>query len=628
MAIFEKSQQATIYVDRTYPLKATIENTQIIQGHTEYIIKVQNGWSSHSSTWQVLKRYNDFVHLNNEFKSHHVKLNLPPKKYIGNLSQKFVAERQVALQEYLNSILSDRILSLSAPIRKFLDIPNTNNNIHHFEDTALQHISMVLRSEQNYELGQPLPNLGWRPTKQYYRVAKSRNSASPEEFLVSWVQYGGDRVVPDKHMGHVIQMLLSVQHPYIAPIDVIHSTDIGCVKVQRLATRGSLRDLICSCTAPTKESYLSKYYPSSNVKRASLGREKIIGICLQILHGLKFLHGKGLYHGHLHTGNILVTSNTSIQLSELENLHLGVSPLLRPCLIQARSLCTSMESIDVYCFGVILYELCTGCPLQSVTCDLVSDAIDVEIRALLESILSSKALQSGLPSLQDILSLPLFQGYVPDTNNNLNQTKPRVKISTQMKKYLPVLYETVLNRLAVDHRHVRHEKRLQRMESLLGADSDLSQYVMERTPSLNKIERTPSLNKIDRPSLERNFSDGSTLEGRLSLNGRPSLERRLSMNDRPGLDRCVGSGRAPVRAPTSLRFATPDESGSDSVTPSSGKQSSHSLSSPTPPPPPFLPTSPPSLPTSLPPPSPGRGALLSSIQNFNRSQLKKRGAPR
>ncbi|XP_026683436.1 PX domain-containing protein kinase-like protein [Diaphorina citri] len=305
---------------------------------------------------------------------------------------------------------------------------------------------------------------------------------------------------------------------------------------------------------------------------------------------------------HLHTGNILVTSNTSIQLSELENLHLGVSPLLRPCLIQARSLYTSMESIDVYCFGVILYELCTGCPLQSVTCDLVSDEIDVDIRALLESILSSKALQSGLPSLQDILSLPLFQGYVPDTNNNLNQTKPRVKMSTQMKKYLPVLYETVLNRLAVDHRHakprvkisnqmkkylplmyetvlnrlavdhrhVRHEKRLQRMESLLGADSDLSQYVMERTPSLNKIERTPSLNKIDRPSLERNFSDGSTLEGRLSLNGRPSLERRLSMNDRPGLDRCVGSGRAPVRAPTSLRFATPDESGSDSVTPSSG----------------------------------------------------------
>ncbi|XP_026685814.1 PX domain-containing protein kinase-like protein [Diaphorina citri] len=568
MAIFEKSQQATIYVDRTYPLKATIENTQIIQGHTEYIIKVQNGWSSHSSILTLTTT----PLLNNEFKSHHVKLNLPPKKYIGNLSQKFVAERQVALQEYLNSILSDRILSLSAPIRKFLDIPNTSNNIHHFEDTALQHISMVLRSEQNYELGQPLPNLGWRPTKQYYRVAKSRNSASPEEFLVSWVQYGGDRVVPDKHMSHVIQMLLSVQHPYIAPIDVIHSTDIGCVKVQRLATRGSLRDLICSCTAPTKESYLSKYYPSSNVKRASLGREKIIGICLQILHGLRFLHGKGLYHGHLHTGNILVTSNTSIQVSELENLHLGVSPLLRPCLIQARSLCTSMESIDVYCFGVILYELCTGCPLQSVTCDLVSDAIDVDIRALLESILSSKALQSGLPSLQDILSLPLFQGYVPDTNNNLNQTKPRVKMSNQMKKYLPVLYETVLNRLAVDHRHVRHEKRLQRMESLLGADSDLSQYVMERTPSLNKIERTPSLNKIDRPSLERNFSDGSTLEGRLSLNGRPSLERRLSMNDRPGLDRSVGSGRAPVRAPTSLRLATPDESGSDSVTPSSGKQ--------------------------------------------------------
>uniref|UniRef100_A0A8D8WPN4 PX domain-containing protein kinase-like protein n=1 Tax=Cacopsylla melanoneura TaxID=428564 RepID=A0A8D8WPN4_9HEMI len=163
MAIFEKSQQAKTYVDPTYPMKASIENTQIVQGHTEYIIKVQNGWIKHGTIWNVYKRYNDFVQLNKEFKRQHVILTLPPKKYIGNLNQKFVTERQAALQIYLNSILSHHTLSMSAPIRKFLDIPNSVDSIKHFEDSALQHISMVLRSENQYSLGELVPSISRVP---------------------------------------------------------------------------------------------------------------------------------------------------------------------------------------------------------------------------------------------------------------------------------------------------------------------------------------------------------------------------------------------------------------------------------------------------------------------------------
>lgn len=65
----------------------------------EYVIEVtRTGVQDY--TWKIFKRYSDFVKLQNMlFKmSSKINLDLPPKKYIGNMDRKLVMQRQNALQ--------------------------------------------------------------------------------------------------------------------------------------------------------------------------------------------------------------------------------------------------------------------------------------------------------------------------------------------------------------------------------------------------------------------------------------------------------------------------------------------------------------------------------------------------
>lgn len=56
------------------------------------------------STWKIFKRYSDFVKLQNMLYklSSKIDLDLPPKKYIGNMDRKLVVQRQNALQVIYN----------------------------------------------------------------------------------------------------------------------------------------------------------------------------------------------------------------------------------------------------------------------------------------------------------------------------------------------------------------------------------------------------------------------------------------------------------------------------------------------------------------------------------------------
>uniref|UniRef100_A0A8D8MC35 PX domain-containing protein kinase-like protein n=1 Tax=Cacopsylla melanoneura TaxID=428564 RepID=A0A8D8MC35_9HEMI len=387
-------------------------------------------------------------------------------------------------------------------------------------------------------------------------------------------------------MSCVVQMLTSLQHPCIAPILLFHSTDLGCVKVQSLAARGSLRDVL----------HASKQQSSDAC--ALLSRESIVNISLQILRGLQFLHSKGLCHGHLHTGNILISPSGNIQLSDVDNYPLGLSSFYRPHFIHHRAVCSTLETIDVFCFGLVLWELCkrgsnndiscsknrshscdATCTDPSSYCDILPsvlpDYLDLDLRALLESILSPRALQSSLPSVQVLLNQALFQGYVlPDYNNNNNSNRTSIKLSSSMKKYLSHMREKTLTRLAVDHKQFRHEKRLYRMESMIRADSDVSQYVIERSPSLcntRTSEPTP-------PGL----GHASPAE---------HTPTSLSFSSQPSTPSGGVSERTPLNQPSPM-------SESEHTPQSSSSAHSDSVSQ------------------SLPPVGMNRGALLSSIQCF------------
>lgn len=65
----------------------------------EYVIEVtRTGVQDY--TWKIFKRYSDFVKLQNMLykMSSKINLDLPPKKYIGNMDRKLVMQRQNALQ--------------------------------------------------------------------------------------------------------------------------------------------------------------------------------------------------------------------------------------------------------------------------------------------------------------------------------------------------------------------------------------------------------------------------------------------------------------------------------------------------------------------------------------------------
>lgn len=70
----------------------------------EYVIEVTR-MGAQDCTWKIFKRYSDFVKLQNMLNklSSKIDLDLPPKKYLGNMDRKLVIQRQNALQVIYNT---------------------------------------------------------------------------------------------------------------------------------------------------------------------------------------------------------------------------------------------------------------------------------------------------------------------------------------------------------------------------------------------------------------------------------------------------------------------------------------------------------------------------------------------
>lgn len=69
----------------------------------------------------------------------------------------------------------------------------------------------------------------------------------------------------------------------------------------------------------------------------------------------------------MHAGNIIV-ENGIVKLLDIENGVLGVPSYYRPFFMQFRKIST-LEAVDVYCFGHLLYEMLYGHQLQQPVCD-------------------------------------------------------------------------------------------------------------------------------------------------------------------------------------------------------------------------------------------------------------------
>lgn len=93
---------------------------------TIFKLRIENSISH--TCWLVLRRYTDFVRLNNKLRTHfpHCPLVLPRKKWFGdNFSSGFIDNRIQGLQTFINTILADEAMRTCPAVREFfcLDEP-------------------------------------------------------------------------------------------------------------------------------------------------------------------------------------------------------------------------------------------------------------------------------------------------------------------------------------------------------------------------------------------------------------------------------------------------------------------------------------------------------------------------
>uniref|UniRef100_A0A3P8NW91 PX domain containing serine/threonine kinase n=1 Tax=Astatotilapia calliptera TaxID=8154 RepID=A0A3P8NW91_ASTCA len=436
MSFLEKPAPGSLLLDDTVPLTAMIEASQNLQSHTEYIIRVQRGVSLDNSWQPVDKNMNPF--LCPPLQVCGITLPLPPKKLIGNMDREFIAERQRGLQTYLDTITQHPLLCSSLPVKKFLD---PNNYSANYTEIALQQVSMFFRSDPKWEVLEPLRDMGWRIRKKYFLVKNKEQTK--ERYLLSWVSKTERIPTP-----------LPRQIPYLCPLLFSSTSESSALLIRPFSEKGSLRDHICK--VKPRESYLKKYCNPKKSQGLELPHIKLYG--RQILEGLKLLHDAGIFFGHLHTSNVLVDDGVC-RLMDVENGMLGVPSALRPAFTQFRKINTT-ESIDVFCFGHLLYEMTYGRPPDSVPIEQYPPAPSTAVGSVLQSILSTEACKSGMPTVSALMQTPLFSDVQLQRSEKL-----QIKVPGRLKEALKAAKESLEKRLLEEQRLLHQHRRLTRAQS-------------------------------------------------------------------------------------------------------------------------------------------------------------------
>ncbi|NWI30219.1 PXK protein, partial [Sula dactylatra] len=290
---------------------------------------------------------------------------------------------------------------------------------------------------------------------------------------------------------------------------------------------------------------------------------------------LKFLHEKGFPYGHLHSANVMLDGDTC-KLLDLENSLLGLPSFYRSYFSQFRKINT-LEAVDVHCFGHLLYEMTYGRPPDTIPVDSFPPAPSVFVASVLESILTCEAMKNGMPTVSRLLQMPLFSDVLLT-----NSEKPQLKIPTKLKEALKTSKECIEKRLTEEQKLIHQHRRLTRAQSHHGSEEE----------------------KKKRKILARKKSKRSAYES-----GEEHSAKYSNSNN------SAGSGASsPLTSPSSP--TPPSTAGASSIPPAP----------PPPPPPPAAPpltTEVPTQPSPQPDVSASRGALLSSIQNFQKGTLKK-----
>uniref|UniRef100_F7G2Z7 PX domain containing serine/threonine kinase like n=1 Tax=Monodelphis domestica TaxID=13616 RepID=F7G2Z7_MONDO len=395
--------------------------------------------------------------------------------------------------------------------------------------------------------------------RKRYFLMKSKNQPK-ERLVLSWADLGPDKYLADKDFQWLIRLLPSCSHPHIYRVTFSTASESSALVIRTFNERGTLRDLIYK--AKPKEPFLRKYGSPKKAQGLELAHIKAFG--RQILEALKFLHDKGFPYGHLHASNVMLEGDTC-RLLDLENSLLGLPSFYRPYFSQLRRINT--------------WERVEGRPPDAVPGDRFPPARWEAGVSVLEAVLSPEACKNGAPSVSRLLQMPLFSDVFL-----ANSEKPQFKIPAKLKEALKVAKECIEKRLVEEQKLIHQHRRLTKAKSHHGSEEE----------------------RRRRKILARKKSKRSALEG--------SEEHSAKYSNS---NNSAGSGASsPLTSPSSP--TPPSTAGASTLPPP-----------PAPPLPPGAPPPPPldvPTPPLCPPPSmngTSRGALLSSIQNFQKGTLKR-----
>lgn len=217
-----------------------------------------------------------------------------------------------------------------------------------------------LRFCPRYTFMQHLNDIGSRLGKHWFVVRDS--SIKTERLLTLTPQSSNPPIVCNQlRRRMILDLFVTLQHPYIYPIldlEFVESTSENknayIIVVIPFNNKGSLKDLIYkTCWHDEwsdKYSQRNRGLPLSQIQR--LGR--------QILEALLFLREREYpYCCHLHSGNVILQNGVA-RLSGLENPILGYSSRIQPVIVKNSLLQCDPSTVDVICFGHVLFEMTAG----------------------------------------------------------------------------------------------------------------------------------------------------------------------------------------------------------------------------------------------------------------------------
>lgn len=353
-----------------------------------------------------------------------------------------------------------------------------------------------------YSFVQNLFDIGYRTPPDKFRILLKHEKTN-KQFIATFVNVS-PALVPlynteakKKLIGVLLQDV--IKHPRIVPImraEYLGNRE-GVAVVTPFVHRGSLRDRIALKASPLR-SYEQKYFePKRNrlLHGKALDTSTIIKFSKELLSVMSYLKALRIPLCHIHSGNILLSDDDHILLTELENVLAG----LPPSYLSSFRRYTKIPP-EVICFGHILFEMTMGFPFTEENQQdpnfftLLKSTCPSQFYSIIESIFVVSD-TSAPPSLRTLMKNPLFAENYDDPSKN--EDKADLKFVRAFLKALKTYYENLIagtpTSFQKDVRTTKHKK-------VKSNDSEHNQW-----SSLNQTQHTGPLQNTNN-NLEPTFA--------------------------------------------------------------------------------------------------------------------------